>query len=110
MLPFKVRRCPSCVMVAVCPAIVSVPMRGVVDVFAVAANVTPPLPVPVVPAEMVIQDVVVEAVHAHVEAEAVTLIWLCPPEDGIDCAVADNVNVHGAGGGAGGGAGADAAA
>jgi hypothetical protein len=35
---------PDCVTVSVRPAIVSVPVRGVVEVFAVTLNVTPPLP------------------------------------------------------------------
>ena len=76
MRPFTLNGRPSCVMVAVSPAIVSVPVRGVVDVFAVAANVTLPPPMPVVPAEMEIHDADDEAAHAHVEAEAMTSIWL----------------------------------
>jgi hypothetical protein len=35
---------PACVTVSVIPAIVRVPVRGVVDVFAATLNVTPPLP------------------------------------------------------------------
>jgi hypothetical protein len=59
---------PACVTVCVCPAIVSVPVRGVVAGFAGTENDTAPEPVPDCPASMVIQAALLLAVHVHVAA------------------------------------------
>src|SRR5687768_11823909 len=48
-----------------CPATVSVPVRAVPVVLAATLNVTEPMPDPLAPAVMVIQDVVVVAVQEH---------------------------------------------
>jgi hypothetical protein len=55
----------SCVTVNVCPATVKEPDRGLADVFAAMSNVTAPLPVPLLPAVMVIQFALLVAVHAQ---------------------------------------------
>ena len=54
---------PACVTVTVCPATVSVPVRGVVAVLAATVKLTPPLPEPLGPVVMVIQLALVAAVH-----------------------------------------------
>src|SRR5262249_56083224 len=46
----NVHGAPACVTVKVCPAIVSVPVRGVVARFAATAYPTVPLPLPLQPA------------------------------------------------------------
>jgi hypothetical protein len=56
---------PACVTVKVLPAIVSVPVRGVVAVFAATSKVTVPLPVPVAPVARVIHPALLVAVHAQ---------------------------------------------
>jgi hypothetical protein len=55
----------ACVTVKVCPATVNVAERAAVVVFAAAANVTVPLPLPVAPAEMVTHPALLVAVQAH---------------------------------------------
>ena len=62
----------------VAPAIVSVPVRLVVTVFAATSNVTEPLPDPVAPAVTVIHAALLAAVHAQPVA-AVTLLPPLPP-------------------------------
>ena len=49
----------------VCPATVTVPVRGVAVVFAATLKVTEPIPDPLAPAVTVIQGVVVLAVQAQ---------------------------------------------
>jgi hypothetical protein len=61
----NVHGAPAWVTVTVCPAIVSVPVRGLLDGFAVAENATVPLPVPVPPLVTVSQVALLLAVHAH---------------------------------------------
>ena len=56
---------PACVTVKVLPAIVSVPVRGVVAVFAATSKVTEPLPFPVAPVARVIHPALLVAVHAQ---------------------------------------------
>ena len=57
---------PPCVTVRLCPAIVSVPIRAVVTVLGSTSYVTVPLPVPLLPLVIVIQDVAL--LHAdHVQ-------------------------------------------
>jgi hypothetical protein len=68
----------ACETVNVCPATVIVPPRGA-DVFAAAAKVTTPLPVPDAPAVMLNHGALEVAVQAHVPAEAVTAIEPDPP-------------------------------
>jgi hypothetical protein len=60
-----VHAAPACETVNVCPAIVAVPLRCVVDVFAATVTVTLPLPVPADPAVIVSQPAPLVAVHAH---------------------------------------------
>jgi len=55
----------ACVTVNVAPAIVSVPVRLVVTVFAATSNVTDPLPDPVAPPVTVIQAALLAAVQLH---------------------------------------------
>jgi hypothetical protein len=61
----------ACDTVKICPAIVSVPVRGAPG-FASTLNPTAPLPVPEAPLATVIDAALVVAVHAHVGADAVT--------------------------------------
>ena len=56
---------PACITVKVLPAIVSVPVRGVVAVFAATSKVTEPLPFPVAPVARVIHPALLVAVHAQ---------------------------------------------
>jgi hypothetical protein len=67
--------------VKVLPAIVSVPLRGVVAVFAATLNATDPLPDPLEPAVTVIQLALLVAVHPH-PAVAATLALPVPPPAG----------------------------
>ena len=69
----------ACVTVKVAPAIVSVPVREVVTVFAATLNDAVPGPVPVAPAVTVIQvGSLLTAVHPH-PAAAVTVALPVPP-------------------------------
>ena len=70
---------PVCVTVSVCPAIVSVPVRGVVAVFAETPYVTVPFPLPLLPPVTVIHDVLLlTPVHPH-PLPAVTAAVCEPP-------------------------------
>jgi hypothetical protein len=60
------------------PAIVSVPLRGVVSGFAAALNATVPLPLPVAPIVTVSQDVLLIPVHEQPDG-AVTVVDAVPP-------------------------------
>ena len=60
------------------PAIVSVPLRGVVSGFAEALNATVPLPLPVAPLVTVNQDMLLTPVHEQ-PAGAVTVVDAVPP-------------------------------
>ena len=74
---------PAWVTVNVLPAIVSVPVRPVVDVFAADVKLTVPLPVPAAPAVTVIHAALLTAVHAH-PVPAVTVVLPAPPAAPID--------------------------
>jgi hypothetical protein len=65
--------------VKVLPAIVSVPLRGVVAVFAATLNVTEPLPDPLEPAVTVIQLALLVAVHPHPAVAATLALPVLPP-------------------------------
>jgi hypothetical protein len=65
---------PSCVIVTVVPATVSVAVRGLVFGLAVAVNALIPDPVPLAPDAIVIHAAPLVAVHAHDPADAVTVI------------------------------------
>ncbi len=64
---------PAWVTVTVWPAMVSVPVRGDVDVFAAMENATAPFPLPPVPDVMVIQEALLVAVHVQ-PASVVTVL------------------------------------
>jgi len=66
------------------------PVRADVEVFAVPLKVTVPLPVPDDPAEIVSQEVELEAVQSQPEA-AVTFTDAAPPPFPIDAVVEDTV-------------------
>jgi hypothetical protein len=72
---------PACVTLKVVPAIVSVPDRFVVAVFAATLNDAVPLPVPLAPPVTVIHDALLAAVHAH-PAPAVTVLLPVPAAAG----------------------------
>ena len=79
--------------VRVCPAIVSVPLRGVVAVFASTLYATVPSSVPLLPPVTVIHPALLWAVHAHpgvVDTEAVAEL----PAATILCDIGDTVNVQ----------------
>ena len=65
----KVQEAASCVTVKVRPAIVTVPVRGLVLVLAAIEYPTVPVPLPEPPEVMVIQDALLLAVHAQPAAE-----------------------------------------
>src|SRR5439155_1214563 len=85
---------PTCVIEALLPPAVIVPLRDVVDVFAAAVNETDPLPVPLAPAVIVIHVSVVVAVHEH-PAGDVTVSVPEPPPTATACDAGDSVEVHG---------------
>ena len=87
----------ACDTVKVCPAIVSVPERGVV-VFAAIANPTEPLPVPDAPLVTVSHGAFDAAVQVQVVAEAVTATLPAPPVSATSWAVGEMVNEQGGGG------------
>jgi hypothetical protein len=66
--------CAACVTLTTRSAIVSVPVRGTVNVFAATAYTVVPVPVPLALELMVSQSAPLDAVHAHVAADAVTPI------------------------------------
>src|SRR6185312_13244974 len=69
---------PSCVALNVLPAIVTLPLRGVMPGFAAAFNVTVPVPDPVDPAVTVIHEALLVAPQVH-PASAVTATVLDSP-------------------------------
>ena len=85
----------ACVTVKVLPAIVRVPVRLVVPVFAAAAMVTVPFPVPAAPAVTVIHAALLTAVHTQ-PAAALTVVPAVPPAAGSDWLVGEIVGAHGA--------------
>ena len=84
---------PACATVNVLPAIVSVPVRDVVAVFAAMLNATLPFPVPAAPALTVIHVSLLTAVHAH-PVGAVTVVLPVPPPAPMDWLVGEIVSVH----------------
>jgi hypothetical protein len=73
---------PLCVTVRVCPAIVSVPVRGVVEVLAATLYDTVPVPVPLLPLVTVIH-VVLLLTPVHVQPlPVVTVADRAPPVAG----------------------------
>ena len=84
---------PLCVTVSVCPAIVSVPVRGLVAVFAPTEYATVPFPVPLSPLVTVIQDALLTPVHAQ-PVVVVTAVVNDPPPAAAGCAVDERVKLH----------------
>ena len=76
---------PACVTVTACPAIVSVPVRGLVELFVATEYATVPLPVPLPPLVTVIQDALLAPVHAQPEV-VVTAVVNDPPPAAAGCA------------------------
>jgi hypothetical protein len=75
-----VHETPCWVTVTVCPAIVSVPVRDALPVFAAIDNVTVPLPAPVVPPVTVIHGSALTAVHRHPATDVTEML----PVDAAD--------------------------
>src|SRR6187455_3746384 len=70
---------PGCVTLKLCPAMVSVPVRGLILLLAAALNATVPLPLPLAPPVTVSHDVLLlTLVHAH-PASDVTPVEPVPP-------------------------------
>ncbi len=76
-----------------CPAIVSVPVRGDVDVLAATVYATEPLPVPLAPLVTVTHETALEAVHGQAEGR-VTVTEPCPPLAFTDVETGARVAVH----------------
>ena len=76
------------------PAIVTVPVRDVVNVFAATLTVVVPLPDPLAPAVTVIHASLATAVHEQ-PAAAVVVIVAVPPLDVTVLDVGEIVNVQG---------------
>jgi hypothetical protein len=81
--------------VIVLPAIVSVPVRGDVDVFTAMSKATAPLPLPLAPAVMVNQLALLVALQLQ-PAEVVTPARLDPAVAETFTDVGATLNVHGA--------------
>jgi hypothetical protein len=85
---------PRCVIITVDPAIVIVPVRSLVAVFAATVNCTVPFPVPLAPWVMVMNVEPLAAVHEHVDA-VVTATVPVPPSGGNAATLGcPTVNVH----------------
>jgi hypothetical protein len=91
-----VHEAPACVTVAVRPAIVIVPVRGLVEVFPAAAYVTVPLPLPLAPAVMVSHDAFDVADQEH-PLVAVTAMLLVEAPAAIVAFAGEKVIVQGGG-------------
>jgi hypothetical protein len=81
------------VTVTVCAAIVSVPVRGLVDVLPAIVYATVPLVVPDAPLVTVIHDVLLTPVQLH-PLVVVTPVVNGPPPAVAVCVVEDNVKLH----------------
>src|SRR5438132_11523361 len=81
-----------------CPAIVSMPVRAA-PLFALTLNVIVPAPVPDIPASIVIQGSLAEAIHAQV-LPALTVTLPVPPMASTVWPFEDRVKTHGGGGAA----------
>lgn len=93
-----VQGAPACVTVNAKPAIVSVPVRGAEDGFAVIEKVTVWLPFPETPLVIASQAESLAAVHEQVAAEAVTITErLCAVASGV-AMVAPSEYAHAGGG------------
>src|SRR4030095_12447830 len=68
---------PNWVIVKISPAIVAVPVRAVMPLFAATEKLTVPLPMPELPESMVIQGALLTASQPH-PASAFTLTDLLP--------------------------------
>jgi hypothetical protein len=80
--------------VTVCPATVSVPVRGLVVIFTATLKVTVPLPVPLpAPPVRVIQLTLLDAVQAQ-PLVVVTVVVKGPPAAATLCDVDDSVKLH----------------
>jgi len=91
---------PACVSANVCPAIVTVPVRSLVAVFAATVSCTAPVLLPDAPDATVIHGTFEAAVHAQ-PAPAATVTLVDPPAAATRTLDDDNVNVHGGGDGSG---------
>jgi hypothetical protein len=74
-----VQLAPACVTVNVTPAILSVPLRAIVDGLAATLNPTLPGPDPVAPLVIVIQDVLLSALQPQ-PLDVDTVLLLAPPD------------------------------
>ncbi len=88
-----VQGAPASFTVNVLPAIVSVPLRGVVVGFAAAVNATLPAPEPDVPDVMVIHASLLTVVHEQ-PAGADTVTLPVPPVPATDCEAGEIVTVQ----------------
>lgn len=86
---------PACVIDTTCPPMVTVPVRDDVSVFGATESVIVPPPVPLAPALIVIQLVLLEVLHAHA-APVVMVTKMGPPAAGTVCDVGLTEYVHGA--------------
>ena len=84
---------PGCVTLKLCPAIVNVPVRELVVLFAAALNATGPLPLPLAPLVTVSHDVLLTPVHAHPTGD-VTAVEPVPPPAGTEPLVGEIAYVH----------------
>ena len=75
------------------PAIVTVPVRFVVPVFAATFTLTVPFPLPDAPAVTVIHESLLTAVHAH-DVVAVTVTEAAPPAEEADRLVGAMLKEH----------------
>src|SRR5262249_58160893 len=92
----NVHGAPACLTVKVCPAIVSVPVRGVVVRFAATAYPTVPLPMPLDPAVTVNHvGALLVAVQVQLPTDAVTPTVPLPAAAPGDTLVASTVNAPG---------------
>jgi hypothetical protein len=89
-----VQGAPASLTVNVWPPIVTVPLRGVVLVFAGALNPTVPLPLPLAPDVTVSHALLLVAVHAQPVGAVIPTLPV-PPVPATDCDAAESANVHG---------------
>ena len=84
---------PAWEIVTACPAIVSVPVRGLVELFAATVYATVPLPVPLSPLVTVIQDASLAPVQAQ-PVVVVTAVVNDPPAAAAGCAFGEIVKLQ----------------
>lgn len=82
-LRLKVQDAPDCVRLKLCPAIVSVVMRGELPGFGATDRTTVPLPVPLAPLDMVTHEGGEETVHAQPKFVCTVTVWF-PPEEPME--------------------------